>query len=323
MKFIFNFFFILIYFQCNSQTLDLFLDHKFIEIESTWDERGFWGDALQNKDNRYNEAILFYLSCEKKEVSYYETRILKAIKFSIEHFQLENGAFMHEGQQSHIRTSLFLYAIAKVGLKYPILFEEIDIVNSINKAVNWLKAPHKFASNHNIAAMLALKTLYQVTKKSYYLDLHLFYRKLIINSYNTKGYWPEAPKDWSNRLNIPYLFVQSFLIEEYLLYNKDEKIKILYQNLVFFMFNRIDVKNCKVDVTESIGNFSSKGISSLNFSVASFFWSSRLKFKSDNFNKEQIIKKCISNFNYETKDSFILNYTDIYYRFAIIESLKK
>ncbi|MET7028791.1 hypothetical protein [Sediminicola luteus] len=310
---------------CNSQNpniyLDKFLESKLTEIEKTWNERGYWGKGFENKDNRYNEAITFYLSIETEEISYYNSRIKKAILFSIENLQNKEGAFIQEGESSHIRTSLFLHGLAKVANKYPEIFNQEKIRISVNKAVKWLETPHKFSSNHNMASMLALKSLYNVTCNNSYLKLHHFYRNIILRDYNESGYWPEAPKDWNNTLNTPYLFVQHFLLEEYLLNNTDEHITKLKNNLSNFIYSKINLKTCSVDVRGSLGNFKKNNVENLRFSVASFFWSSEIFKKLSNHQRNSILEKCVNNFKLETEKAEILNNTDVFYRFGIIKPL--
>lgn len=315
---------------CTSQNIDIllnkFLKGKMEELESTWNTDGYWGQALSNKDNRYNEAITFYMSMEKDTNLYYKNRIYKAIKFSFKNLQDNNGALLQENKPSHIRTSLFLYGISKVSFKYPQILQEDFVQKGLKKACDFLKTPQEFSSNHNIAALLAFFSLYQATCDIYYYKLFQIYRENILNNYisidRDNGYWPEAPKNWSNRLNTPYLFVQSFLLNEYLMLNQDKDLLKLFNNLDNFIYNNLDVDNCTIDVSNSIGGFSKKGIKNLKFSVAAFFMLPKIKERLTPYQRRKVLLKCFKHFEKEHQKASVLLYTDTYFRFAAIKNLR-
>ncbi|AXT57339.1 hypothetical protein D1815_16895 [Aquimarina sp. AD1] len=312
--------------QDNDELISNYLKSNMMELEKNWNDKGYWGDALENIDNRYNEAITFYFFMEEENVKLYNQRIKKAIEFSFDNLQGENGAFLQNNRPSHIRTSLFLHGIGKISEKHPDILENTIVKKGIRKACNWLKEPHAFATNHNMAAMLAMYSLYHSTCDIFYFDLFKLYRDNILKNYipvdEENGYWPEAPSNWRNRLNVPYLLVQSFLLQEYLLINEDEDVEMRFNKLVNFVFKQINVNKCSINVRNSIGNFKKNNIKDLNISVASFFWMHNLQNKLTKRQQKKLLIQSFNFFDSSCKKAPVLLYTDLYYRFAIINQLK-
>ncbi len=306
--------------QVESSILDKFYKEKLLELEASWNDMGYWGNAFEKKDNRFNESISYYLLMEEMYGLSYKNKIIKAIEFSFGNFQNQSGAMLQENMPSHIRTSLFLFGIAKAGLKYPELFNNLIVLNGIDKAYKYLKNQHEFSSNQNMAAMLSLYSLYNSTCDDKLYDLYMEYRQRAINDFievdEQNGYWPEAPYSWKNRLNTPYLLVQSFILQSYLLLTSDTLIQNLFNKQSSFLVSNINFDNCSINVRSSIGNFAKNKIYDLEISTASFFWIKNHKLSEAERNR--LLLLCITFFNKEVKKAPVLLNTDTYFRFGLI-----
>jgi hypothetical protein len=298
------------------------LDTYFEELELNWHSEGYWGQALNQKDNRYNEAILFY--AYQQGTNALDTlvfyKIKKAIHFSFRNLQNENGAMLQQNIPTHVRTALFLEAIAKAASRYPALLKDDKIKKGILKATAWLQTPHNFATNHNLATLLALHSLSELYLDPIFKDLYKKYRTLLLNSFiptaENQGYWPEAPKTWSNRLNKPYLMVQSMFLKAYLMQQEDWEMEQLHRKLNTFILSNLDLKKCMINIKNSLGRFKT-GETAIPVSCASFFWMQPGVEILNKRKKKKILKLCLAHFDDSSKEFPVLLYTDLYYRFVL------
>ncbi|MBU2900552.1 hypothetical protein [Maribacter dokdonensis] len=315
-----------IYGQDINTILDAYSTKKVDYLEKTWCHEGYWGEAKEKKDNRFNEAILIYSLKENFDNDYYKLRIRKAIFFSIRHLQDSiTGGFYENNRPNHVRTSLFLNAIATVISKHPEIYENLEVQSSIHRAVKFISTPQEFSSNHNLAALMSLSKLHEVTCDNVFADLLKEYREVIIKDFifdqdYKSGYWPEAPKRWKNRLNVPYLLVQLMFVQQYLQTNKkeDEKIDKLYKAQLRKLSSLVNYKNFTLDVRQSYGKFKNKDIKFIKFSVPSIFFNSSMIDRIPLDNRKEFLLKCLERFDNDIKKYPALLNSDLYYRFLII-----
>ena len=325
---------LLLFFICakgisQNRILTDFIDSQVSAIMSEWIQEGYWGDAKRNYDNRYNEAILLSILQEKakRNDEKFLRNLRKTFYYSIDNFQDINGFFLQEKRPSHVRTSLFLKCIAQAVKEYPNLSEDEKIMLSVKNICKALEVPHPFSFNQNIAAMMALFSMYEVNQDKDIYNRYMMYRELLLKSFikvdSKKGYWPEAPDTRKNRLNKPYLFVQSMMLQEYLNLKKDLLMEKAHRQLNSFIYSNIDLDKVHINVENSLGNFKQRNIKSIPISVASFFWMEPACSSLNENQRKRILKKCISNFEQKIESNDIVRYTDLYYRFAMIKELTK
>lgn len=316
-----GFFSIKSYGQNTQSFLDLYLDEQFSKLDKTWNDQGYWGKALENTDNRFNEAILVYARLgDNPETDY--VKISKAIKFSFENLQDLNGGMLQLGRPVHVRTSLFLFGIANVMEKYPQILEEDDVIKEgFEKAVHYLSRPHPFSSNHNMAAMLAMRSLYRVTKQPRFFIMFKKYREIILETFidvgPNEGYWPESEKKWSNRLSVPYLFVQSFFLMEYLSNFNDVYLEKLYEKEINFIIRLVDFQEVNLNVEMSNGDFKKKGIKSVPISNYSFFGQKKIERITSKMERWNILQNVSKMFDRRCAEIPYLRNTDMYFRFGM------
>jgi hypothetical protein len=309
------------------QILDDFLNEEISSVMAKWNSEGYWPRAKENMDNRYNEAIL--LSFVKWKHANWNTtfyrNLKKTIYYSIDYLQNEEGFFVQNNKSSHMRTSLFLKCLIKPLEEHPDLLKDEKILLGISRACKALEKPHPFAYNQNIAAMSAFYSLYKVFGKKYYFEKYTFYRDLLLKEFieldKEFGYWPEAPEDWKNRLNVPYLFVQSMMLQDYLISCEDMEMHDRHIKLNKLIYQNVNIGEVELNVENSIGNFASKGIKTVPVSVASFFWMQPINETLDKSQKQEILRKCIENFRANVNKDNVVLYTDLYYRFAMINEI--
>lgn len=328
----FIFLFILFFLNCphgfgQQQILDDFLKEELSALMANWKSEGYWPRAKEDLDNRYNEAILLSFMKWKgsnRDTTFYQN-LKKTIYYSISHLQNNEGFFVQNNKSSHMRTSLFLKGIIKSLEECPDLLNDKKILNGILSACSALEKPHPFAFNQNIAAMSVYYSLYKILGQKYYFEMYTFYRQLLLKEFveleKGLGYWPEAPVNWKNRLNIPYLFVQSMMLQDYLIACDDEEMRIRHVKLNKLIYQNVNLDDVEINVENSIGNYASKGIKSVPISVASFFWMQPIYQTLDKTQKQAILKKCIENFRANAKKDNVILYTDLYYRFAMINEI--
>ncbi|WP_340201029.1 hypothetical protein [Ascidiimonas sp. W6] len=298
------------------------LDAYYEVLEKNWNVNGYWGKAAQQKDNRYNEAILFYQYKELKNPSDTSIfpKIKKAIYYSFNFLQHEDGGMLQENIPVHVRTSLFLEAIAKVAVHHPEILKDSLIREGIMCAVNWLKEPHEFAFNHNIAAMLAFNSLSKLYDDKIFKQLELDYRKLLLENFiaidKYHGYWPEAPETWSNRLNKPYLLVQSMFLNAYIMQENDSEIQKLYQKLNRYILSQINLEKGTISIENSLGHFDANQ-KEVPVSCVSFFQAYPARINMLEKKNKKLLHKLITHFDAGSKKAPVLLYTDLYYRFTL------
>ncbi|WP_420320948.1 hypothetical protein [Flagellimonas sp.] len=316
-------FFIFLYTMSSAgQELELrqkeFYNNQFKLIQKTWNDEGYWGEALKNLDNRYNEAILVYCKLDSCASSENAKKIKKAIRFSFQNLQDDTGGMLQNGKPVHVRTSLFLYGVINAISHHPKLLNNKKIHRGYQRAIKYLEKPHPFSSNHNMAAMLVMRTLYQKTCENRFLELFDMYRGIVVNSFKQQddkfGFWPESAKKWRHRLSIPYLFVQNFFLAEYFKYYEDPNLLRLFKMQIAYLSTFVDFKRCQVDVTKSTGGFKKKGIEKVAISNYSFFTLS----KSEQSSLQTIFNRTSVEFKKKALQIPYLNHTDLYFRFGLI-----
>jgi len=83
------------------------------EIERSWNPNGYWSKAIEDTENQYQEAIIFYCFMHDYYSVDIADRVGKAIMFSLEKFTQNDGAIIQNGISSYMRTAMFLIGYAQ------------------------------------------------------------------------------------------------------------------------------------------------------------------------------------------------------------------
>jgi len=326
--YIMSFFFIFLFTSLQGQNItliDSILLNMYDELEQEWNNKGYWGEARIEKDNRYNEAIIFYA----KMNSFYKInnikKVKKAISYSFLNFQEDNGAFIQENKPSYVRTAMFLIGLAECYNVYKQLNYK-KYLNEINKALKYLyNSPRSYTGNQGIAALTAFYLWSQILNKDSVIQYFIKQREFIINDFiqidSTKGFWPEGPRHWS--INVPYAQIQSIFLGKYLLLNpNDKKLLKLYKTQLNSFFYLYDLDSMNINVINSAGNFRKNGIKTVKSSTPSVFFLKAFLYNDTLTNSEKIIIKSYQHYKEKyAKRKYVLS-TDAYYRFGIIKEIE-
>jgi len=301
------------------------------QIDSFWDGKEGW---LEYKYNISPQQTIHYLSFIQEEygVGDYE-KIRKSIVYSISYLQSDSGAFYQESVESYVRTSLYVTAILKALKTYPEL--QIDVYNLTEKvklAASWLSSQEKeWAGNHQIFALITFTLLHEQYEDSIYLDDLERIKDELINDFvhfdDSNGYWPEAPKNWSNRLLTPYLQTQIIGMGYYLKINNDEELKSLFIKELRFFNDHFDKNTLTIDITDSysyVNQYEPMSITSIAIGApAVLAYSCKYTARYCDFitNPDEILglyELMVENF---VKDEYLTLFTDSFYRFGVIKGI--
>jgi hypothetical protein len=300
----------------------------YLYAETLYNPEGYWGKAGPERDVRYNEVILFYNFIKRHYGVNNDAKIMTSIDYSCAHLRSPQGAFLQEGQESYMRTAMYITAICEVLQEDSRLFADGDeLLDTLRASAEWLfNARHdNFNGNQDLAAMLAFYEMALLTNGEdswqYFGVLRARVRETFIFEEDGKGYLPEAPTSWDNRLNVPYLQVQAFILGFYLLLNpSDGEMKNLFDALVGEYHSFLDEKDCTLNVEDSLGHYSEDEVP---ISVPSVLWLA-CKFTNKlcstvNASGGRIVASSFQRLNAantELKD--ILICTDAFWRYGII-----
>lgn len=303
------------------------------QIDSFWDGKEGWLGYKDNVDISHQEAI-HYLSFiqEKYGVGDYE-KIKKSIAYSISYLQSDSGAFYQESVESYVRTSLYVIGILKALKIYPKL--ELDVYNLTEKvklAASWLSSKEKeWAGNHQIFALIAFTLLHEHYEDSIYLaDIERVKYELIndfVHFDDSNGYWPEAPKNWPNRLLTPYLQTQIIGMGYYLEINNDEELKSLFIKELRFFNDHFDKNTLTIDITDSYSyahQYKPMSITSIPIGAPAVlaysckYTARYCNFITDSGELSELYGLMSDNFE---KDGYLTLFTDSFYRFGVIKDI--
>lgn len=304
-------------------------------IDSFWDGKSGWMNYSSEDDVRYQESIRFLLYMDSKHGTDNKNKIIESIKYSLLNFQLDNGAFVIEGDPGYVRTSLYVVGMLRAIDLYPDIVTEIsNIENSIIVAADWIINTEKeWGGNHQIFGMIAMEAMARRYKTDIYLEHKNRIKDNLLSDFvhvnENMGFFPEGPKEWDNRLLMP--IVQTQIMAAGYLNSLDNEPEI--QNLLVKTINLFDYyfseATMSIDITDSYdyeNRYKPKGIESIPIEVPSvlFYSCKYLQRHCDLIDDEADIVYLFQNMQDNfVRDNYLTLFTDPYYRFAVMEELYK
>ena len=304
------------------------------DIQKKYHKDGYFFHALIDKDISYQEVVSFLALLN---VSYGEVfpinDIVNSIRWSFNNLRQTSGGFQQKGiVNGSVRTSLYIFSIVNACLIdariMPICEEFSDDILKSAKWVSDFQTP--WAGNHDLAALLMFYQLFELTKNIEILKMFKLKRKKIfdgfINIDDKYGYWPEAPKNWKNRMLTGYLQIQLIFGGHYLVLNPtDVEFKNLYIKQLKLFTKYADMSKLKLNVEDSYNykeNESNKWIALVTPALiyytclhTSIYCDYKDNIKHRNFYFENMR----SNFKY---DDDVTLFSDSYLRFGVIVQLE-
>ncbi|NVJ60871.1 MAG: hypothetical protein HWE27_10800 [Gammaproteobacteria bacterium] len=296
--------------------------HK--KADAAWNQIGGWGEF--ENDISYQEIISFYVHYDKHFNLETRTKIIVSILFSISNLQTAEGGYIQNGKPSYVRTSQYLTGLLLVIERDASIYNKIPWLDeSIKKSAYWLIANTKgWAGNQTLSALITFSLLKDKYAETQFSEHYDFLRQYLFEDFedrgDSEGFWPEAPKTWSNRLLTPYLQTQIMFAGYYLELNSDPEFERYFLKLLKFFSNIANFDNLTLDVSSSYSYADGdEHFINLTAPVTLIYVCKYLDLYCEYAKSESTLRQHIQNFWGDAeRNNYLTLYTDSYYRMYIM-----
>jgi hypothetical protein len=315
---------------CSSYEKNIIL---FDVISKGYNSNGFFGESSSNIDISYQEVISFISMLN----IYYDDlfpkdEIIKSVRWSFNNLRQDNNGFMQNGiVDAPVRTSLYIFSlIHSCSLDSrldELCIEFLDVIIQSAKWVSEYETP--WSGNHDLAALLMLYKLYEYTNYSDIFDMYESKRSALISNFvhidSEKGFWPEAPSNWTNRLLTAYIQTQILFAGYYLFLNEDdEEFREIFTKEARLFELYANMESLELDISDSYDFKGNNDDSMIPLGSPSVAWHLCLQSNlyCDLISSKDFLDKFFFNMtNNFNRDQGVTYYSDSYLRFGVIEEI--
>ncbi|MCO7188742.1 MULTISPECIES: hypothetical protein [unclassified Pseudoalteromonas] len=289
------------------------------------------GMCFENEDFRdisHFEYIESYIFLHRNCPELFPSIKLEAVvAAALSNNQQENGAFKQYKTEAYVRSALFVTALLQ---SFEAFSEKQLIREKVELSLNWLaEHPPQWGGNHAIAGVLAFESYKDTFDSNRYKESQAKLIKFIKSDFvwltDKRGFFPEAPADWENRLRTPYLQTQLSLLGRYIKLSGDSSLNGEYVASLHTLKKYLSEDFLTIDVRESydfVNKYEKYGVDCVNV-VAPFVIKEVLentgqiegntRFSPDL--ERKLFNQMVMGF---ADDGYLTLFTDLYYRFLIL-----